>query len=246
MSRAARHEGFTLPELLIGISMAVIVALAAFSILDVVMKDSGHIAQRVDSTQRGRMALDVLTSDLRSQVCLTPTDPTVQPPVQQPIKSTALTATPYSESLSFYADSSDGRQKESDGVTPQPPDLRTITYDGMKHTIVEQVRRASSGSGVTTVYPSTPTNTRTILSNVYQDGSNPIFTYYSFGTVAPLTPNVKVNPGTDTTVISRIAVDFRVLATGLSTPDNTATTLSDDIYVRLADPNDPAPIPTCA
>jgi hypothetical protein len=48
-----------------------IVSLATFALIETTMKKSGDAAARVEAAQRGRVAMDIITRQLRSQVCIT-------------------------------------------------------------------------------------------------------------------------------------------------------------------------------
>ena len=69
MSRARQQDGMSLPELLVALSIAMIVSLAVFALVETVMVRSGDVSARVESTQRARIAMDFITRQLRSQVC---------------------------------------------------------------------------------------------------------------------------------------------------------------------------------
>ena len=77
MRRVRSQEGFTLTELLIAMTAGMVILLAGFGLLETVLKRTGETQLRVEATQRGRQALDVMTRQLRSQVCLNATTPAV-------------------------------------------------------------------------------------------------------------------------------------------------------------------------
>ena len=64
------ERGFTLIELLVSMVIGLIVIFAAYTILDTSGTISRRTQDRVDAAQRGRLAMDVIGSELRSQVCL--------------------------------------------------------------------------------------------------------------------------------------------------------------------------------
>jgi prepilin-type N-terminal cleavage/methylation domain-containing protein len=245
-ARAARSDaGFTLPEILVALTISMIVAGAALTILNVAMKNAGEIEQRVDSTQRGRMLMDTMTRELRSQICMT----TDVPPIRQTTAGTANGN--YTQSVSFYADLTDGR------ANPLAPELRTLTFDAGARTITELVQ-TGSGTPPTVNYSAGGTS-RLIGTNVVRDTDAagnpiPIFSYYGFsaGTAAvPATPTLALPssmPLGDANVkmVAKVGLRFRMLATGRKNATRTSTVFFNDVYVRAADPNDPAPIPTCA
>ena len=78
-----------------------------------------------------------------------------------------------------------------------------------------------------------------------------MFRYYAFGTDKPPVANVElINPTTtkDLGRIARIEIAYWSM-TGKQTgavPPRGSMELQDQVYLRAADPNDPAPYPTCA
>jgi type II secretory pathway pseudopilin PulG len=242
-ARLRQDAGFTLTELMLGLAISMIVATAALTILNVTLKRVGEVEQRVDSTQRGRMLMDTLTRQLRSQICMT----TDVPPIRQ---TTESTNGGYKQSISFYSDMTDGR-------TNAVPQLRTLSYDENRRTIVEEVR---NGTGIppAVTYAAAPITTRTIGTNVIREvvggTPKPIFRYYGFTTGAPgvpATPTLSLPASmaigsANVKMVSRIAVNYRMVSTRQRNLSRTSTVFANDVYVRAADPNDPAPIPTCA
>jgi type II secretory pathway pseudopilin PulG len=128
--RLAREDGMTLPELLVTLTIAMVISLATFSLVEVTMRRSGEVSARVDAVQRGRFAMDEMTRQLRSQVCLQNASVAT---MVKPRSVEAATA----DSVVFYADTRD----TSVGAVPPPggptgPERRRISLvDG---TIVEE------------------------------------------------------------------------------------------------------------
>jgi prepilin-type N-terminal cleavage/methylation domain-containing protein len=67
--RLAQERGFTLIELLVASTVGVVIVGVAFGLLDATVRTFGTSGQRVDVSQRGRLAVDQLSGRLRSQVC---------------------------------------------------------------------------------------------------------------------------------------------------------------------------------
>jgi type II secretory pathway pseudopilin PulG len=241
--RLRDDAGFTVTELLLALAISMIVATAALTILDVTLKRVGEVDQRVDSTQRGRMLMDTMTRELRSQICMT----TDVPPIRETLEQTVNGS--YRQSVAFYSDLTDGR-------TNAVPEMRTLTYDDRSRTITEEVRQ---GTGIPPAVTYGQPVSRVIGTNVQReiaaDGTAiPIFSYFGFTTATPTTPatptlglpNAMANGGANVKMVSRVALRFRMLPTSRNNATRTSTVFADDVYVRAADPNDPAPIPTCA
>jgi prepilin-type N-terminal cleavage/methylation domain-containing protein len=235
MTRLRREEGFTLPEMLVAISIAMIVSLAAFALVETTMKKSADAAARVNATQRGRLAMDTITRQLRSQVCIATNVPAMYAATDS--------------SASFYVDFTD--QSNSD----TPPELHRITYDPVAKTIVEYDTTGVSDHATPPRFTydlAVPgrNKSKTLISNVQQYGNTPIFQYFGYDEETPPRPSVVLPAaaGMTATNLARVA---RIVVTFRSLPESRTSTLGsivmqDEIYVRSADPNDPAPTPTCA
>ena len=247
MRRLRSEDGFTLPELLVSMAIAMILSLATFALVEVVMKRSGEVGARVETTASGRTAMDQITRQLRSQVC-----------AKRETMGTARSidvAGP--ASLTVFADFSN--ENVSGGTMPAP-DLRTISWANNVFTerVVKGTRKTSdnsvsySGTGVS----------RQFLTNVVAteffkgDKTKPIFfRYYKFpdaGTVGASTalPDQELAAGAyrnltedELLSVARITVSFDVLPK--SGNANAATMLQNEIYVRTTDPNAQSPKPTC-
>jgi len=225
------EEGFTLPELLVAIIIGTFIMLAAAGLLDTTVSVGTKVNKRVDATQRGRTALDQITRDLRSQVCI-PADPQL-------------------DSLIAASDSSvDVYTDLGDGSAAKPPQRRTLTFDPTLRTIVERIYTPSGAAG-SYVFPTSPTLTRTLLSDVVQDGSTPVFTYYPLDP----TPDDDVPPtafaasagivATSLDDVARIRVTFKSLPSGRTTAQPGDAVMTDDVYRNAVDPNAADPTPEC-
>lgn len=225
------ESGFTLPELLTGMTVGMIVLMAAFLLLDTAVSRSGDIEDRQDATQRGRVAMEAVTRDLRSQVCLK---------TSRPITYGSDTR------VDFFANLSDDTEAA---------DQRTLRYDAPAKQIDLDVY---TGSGVfpDLTFPSVPTATSLVLEDVLpaKDGgvNRPIFRYYAYvvggqpGQVAQLPAPLST---ADAQRVVLVKVAFAALPTrsadNLTQAELDAATFESDVYVRLADPTKPAEGPRC-
>jgi prepilin-type N-terminal cleavage/methylation domain-containing protein len=246
MTRRLRNQdGFTLMEMLTAITIAMIVSLAAFSLLEFAMKRTGEVDQRVDATQRGRAVMDTITRQLRSQVCLSPV-----------ISAMATRAGDVTNdnTATFYADFTDGANPAK-----PPADLHKLAYDPITRTMTDTTYTTTwdkTTTPWTPVVPGAPSTSRVIATDIVPDGATPIFTYYAYGPPVPPTPpspTVRLAPVgaggvplADLARVARIDITFLALPSKGKTTSPAKVLFQDQVYVRAADPNDDAPTPVCA
>jgi prepilin-type N-terminal cleavage/methylation domain-containing protein len=252
MHRLRAEDGFTLPELLTTMAIAMIVSLATFSLIEVVMKRSGEVGARVESTASARTAMDQITRQLRSQVCARR--------ASMGAARSMDAANP--GSLTVFADFTN---ENYGGGTMPAPDLRTISWSNntFTETVVDGVRDTKDN----TVSYTGATASRQFLTNVVPtayvngDKTKPLFfRYYRFPIPKageelaanvdrrPIVPILADTEYRDLTTaelesVARVVIQFKVLPRRGSAKG--ATTLQNEIYVRTADPNAQTPKPTC-
>ncbi len=239
MSRLADQRGFTLIELLVGMAVGMVVLLGAFQLLDTVNRETVRVSQRVDTTERGRIALEQITRSLKSQTCLS--------------QEAGAIAEAGPDSVTFYASL---REPTVSGVLPV--DRRVIAFvpDGAGGTpergrLVERVF-TPTGTPPDLVFPATPTTERTLAEGVSRGGTtgtDPIFTYSRYDP-APLT-NPAATPaliplpaGGDRNRIVQTEISFTAF------PERSAdrklrTDFRSAVLSRTADANDPDRSPKC-
>jgi prepilin-type N-terminal cleavage/methylation domain-containing protein len=216
IARLRREEsGFTLVELLVACTIGTIVLLATFMTLDSSVVLTGKVTDRVDRTQRSRVAMEDITRKLRSQVC---------PAAGQP---SIISADDYS--VRFYSFL---------GTRPFVSDIREISWDTNTNSIIEK-KWLGSTTTPNTAWAATPTS-RTVISDVkptFVSGNSgprgPVFRYFLSGSASPLTTPLSATNAAATT---RISLAFMTYAQSknLTGP---ATTLQNEIFVRTSDPN---------
>ena len=223
MTRRARTQGgFTVVELLVAMTVLGVVAFGAMTFIEVVMRQGRGVVDRTEAAQRGRLVLDQLTRQIRSQVCLDATTKGL------------VAATP--SALTFYADLTAG------GTSPR---MRTLEYQPSRKQIVERLYRADR----TTVERETvllqnvvqeTSGTPVFSYSAYPQNPPP---------GVPLEPNESLTgaPALSAAQVGRIAViglSFSVRPHG-ATGDRFNTTLTDQVVLRNADPNATKNDPTC-
>jgi hypothetical protein len=238
MSRLRADDGFTLMEAVMAITIGFVVLAATFTLLDSSVRLNTGVMAKTDAMQRGRQAMDTITQQLRSQVCLD-------------YAHSAVLSGSDANSVTFYMDYSQG---------DLPPVKRKLTFDPAKREI-RSARYQSSSSlpqPPDTSYPASATSTQTILENAtlqLDDQKKPVpflqyFAYPDPQTVAAgaeLQPNVALTPPLSTAQAARVArieVNFLADPTG-ARDDSRGVNLTDQVMARHADPNLSIPDPNC-
>jgi prepilin-type N-terminal cleavage/methylation domain-containing protein len=221
------QRGFSLTELLVAMTIGMVVLMAAWMLFDRTISASGQIADRSEALQRGRLAMEVISRQLRSQVCVGSTTPIVS--------GTDL-------SVSFYADL-------TDGTPANPIKQRTLTYNTTTDTINESVQ-PSTGTYPTLTFGTATTTPLLTKVDQIMDGSTarPIFQY--FGYKPGFTDGTLVQLGTplsaaDLKRVAVIKVGFRSFAARPISNDKDSTVLENDIYTRTAVPTELQGQPEC-
>jgi prepilin-type N-terminal cleavage/methylation domain-containing protein len=229
MRRAKAPAGFTVVEVLVAMTVLGVVAMGAMTLMEVVMRQGRGVLDRTESAQRGRLALDQMTRQIRSQVCASVTTKGL------------VAATP--DALTFYADLSDGR-------SAAPPAKRKLEYQPAAKQIVEVVYKPDG---------TTVDRRRVLLQNVVPvkdpapDGPPAaaraalFFTYYAYNDASPtgeLRALADTPSAADLGQISVVKVNVGVYPHGTTDAD-AMTVLSDRVTLRNADPNATNNDPTC-
>jgi prepilin-type N-terminal cleavage/methylation domain-containing protein len=222
--RPGRDEaGFTVVELLVVMFVLSVVVAATLLMIQVVVRQGNGVAQRTDAMQRGRLALDTITRQVRSQVCLN--------------AATGSMVAASSASLTFYADLGDGSA---------PPTRRTLTYDPATSRITQSVIQGTGPANGPYLFTAPPTST-VLLEDVVADGGAPVFDYYAYPSNGGPNPSQRLVPplsATDLSRTARIRIRFAVRPSG-ARDDRFATSLQDELFMRTANPNAARPDPTC-
>jgi Tfp pilus assembly protein PilW len=226
--RMSDEGGFSLTELLVAVTIGMVIVMAALAVFDRTISASGQIADRSEALQRGRQAMELISRQLRSQVCVGDTPPIVA--------GSDL-------SVTFYADL-------TDGTPANPIKKRTLSYSTTTDTISESV--ASS----TGTYPNLTFGTATttpLLSKVDQiletNGTlRPMFRYYGYQTGTTNGTLVQLSAPLSATDVARVAVikvGFRAFAMRPISKDSDSTVLENDVYTRTAVPTELQGQPEC-
>jgi prepilin-type N-terminal cleavage/methylation domain-containing protein len=228
------QSGFTLPELITGMAIGLVVLMAAFMLLDRAVSGSTKLADRQEAVQRGRLTMELMTRQLRSQVCLGQA---------QPILSGDDNA------VTFYSNLTSN---------PNTAQKRSLRYVASEKRFYQDVYNGT-GTFPNLTFPSSPTTSNELLRPVTQTtekvGSTyvtrPIFRYYKYvnntttGALQLLSTPLSAADAPDVVMIN---VAFATLPQRLverTTDIIDATTFDSNVYVRLADPTKPTEGPVC-
>ena len=225
--RGADQRGFTLVELMAAISIGMIILLAAWTIIDRSAAAADEVSDRVNTTQRGRIAMEEITEQLRSQVCL-PED--VSDTTLDDSKTALISGN--ANEVTFYSDF---------GGENSLPERRRISYAGGK--VTEQLWRPT-GTAPDWVYPASPTRTRTLgtgLAPVEVSGQpQPIFRYFAYNNQQSPTPSLALTVPLSTLDLSRtVKIDVAFSSKPeRKRHDAVASTQEGSVFVRGARASD--------
>jgi prepilin-type N-terminal cleavage/methylation domain-containing protein len=223
VSRSRQQSGFTVVELLVAMAVLGVVAVGAMTLIEVVMRQGRGVIDRTESAQRGRLVLDQMTRQIRSQVCPTATTKGL------------VGATP--NALTFYTDL-------SDGSTAAAPVKRKLEYDAPSKSIVQYSYKPDG---------TTVDSRRVLLQNVApatdpEEPAKParLFSYYAYldDATGGLQSLADTPVAADVPRIAVVKVNLGVHPH--ATSDSKAmTALNDRVVLRNADPNATNNDPTC-
>jgi Tfp pilus assembly protein PilW len=227
MTRMIDARGFSLMELIWAMALGMIVLLAGFTVIDRAFIGNKAIADRQDGLQRGRNALELMTRQLRSEVCLQTS------PVTMPL------ADAQNQTATFYTYLGDPTSATRDPSTGQPyPEQHILTWS--PNTAGSSIGKITeTDAKVTSFNPLTvasPYRTTVLVSNVVLPNSK-LF-QYSADNIESTQLSAPLDAATRATV-DEVSVAFKVLPAGISDINNQqATTFQDYVFWRSIDPVD--------
>jgi prepilin-type N-terminal cleavage/methylation domain-containing protein len=224
---AGGEAGFTLIELLVSISIGSIVMLALFAILDRAAPAQSRVSDRVQAQASGRTALEGISQQLRSAVCVQNASGGLLSPV----------VSAGDNQVSFYSYLPD-RSTITNGAQVFTPSVIQLTYDPVAKTLT----RKTWGPFTPPATPpdpnvDPPVTTRTILDSVTPTGTantavpSAFFGYYPYDSTTALTTAGMT--ATTRGTIARIALGFTVAPSGAGAYTPATTSFADDVTLRL-------------
>ncbi len=157
------EQGFSLIELLVAILAGIVVLIALFNLQIVTLHQTTRVFTKVDATQHARVAIEDLENELHS-ACITD-------------NVTPIQAGSTGSTLLFVS-------QEGNGTTLTPVEHQ-IAFNSSTQTLTDttyaETGQTTNSSGVPVyTFSGTPSTTRTLLTNVQQSGSTPVFQYYAY------------------------------------------------------------------
>ena len=198
-ARLADEDGFTLVELLVAMVIGVIVTFAALAVMDGSWRAQAKTVDRLDATDRGRLAMDKITQQLDSRVCLSTATPGVA--------AQLVTAT--DSQIEFYA------SVTSDTAPRLVVERRRLTHRPLTGDILLESWTGSAPPPTTPpANTTTPTRSTVVATGVAPAGSTPIFRYYAPAGTPPLPTLQRVPPITVTDRDKVVLVKINFAAAG--------------------------------
>ncbi len=274
--RAARRVraddgGFTLVELLTGITIGMIIVFAAYSAMDAANKMQLRTTMRVESVNRARNAMEVITRSVRSQQCFNSTRPMLWASATgmefyssvAPMTTTAN----YKQPIERHRIEWKGTATGDIGDGTQPAN----TVGDITETVWRSVTNPTTGA---VTWPTKPTTVNRIATGVQpapdrrstdENVKAPIFRYFKYASTTgsgrvDITSPVPMsnstitayNPAglpsatsTDLAGIVLIEVSLQARARGGKSAKSKPVNLYNTVSVRIADPTNPAGSPQC-
>jgi hypothetical protein len=203
-ARLADEGGFTIAELMATIVVSMIVLFALFGLVDNATRRQSVATDRIDANDRGRSAMDTISSQLRSRVCIGG--------AQGSLVSASADQIEFFASLGLTVE----KETESQRLVLQrrrltfdpPPDIGASTPVGgsLRYDVREEVWVGTAAAPALPPGPPTgATRTRTLLTNVSLTQSVPFFRYYAQGGETALPVPLSA---ADLTKVARIDIAF--------------------------------------
>lgn len=235
MTRARAEDGFTLMEVIVAMAVGFVLLGALLGLLESSVRLNTGVMAKTDAMQRGRVAMDAITQQLRSQVCFD-------------WENSAIRAGSDANTVEFYADYTAEGEK---------PVKRRLSYDAATRRILSYRYDAPTPTPnpfTPASYPSSPAATNMVLENVglqQPEGASvptPFLRYFAYEEVdGVLRADRELTPPLDAAEAARAArveISYFVLPTG-SSDAGKGVNLSDQVMARHADPNLAVPDPNC-
>jgi prepilin-type N-terminal cleavage/methylation domain-containing protein len=220
---AANQDGFSLMELMVAMAIGSIVLTVVLTIFTNGLAGTTQVTDRVEATQRARIATDRITSLLQAQVCVEGSSPI----------SDAQATT-----ITFTANIGD--------VTANPVRYR-FRYDATSQTMSEDDYIPTLQADGSLSFPTGASRTRTLAKNLLPS-AGAFFTYYAFDATTGIVDDAAlVAPLSDSDEQRVVRVNTAMIAVPERTKvnDGRSTVITGQAIVGSADPANPNKGPKC-
>ncbi len=212
-ARLSDESGFTLVELLAAIVVGMVVMFAVFGLLDTAVGLQARTVDRIDTTDRGRVAIDRLSQGFASRICVG-NEPSL-------------------------VEADDGHVEFYASLAPESSAVR-LTVQRRRVAVVgtrirEDVWTSNPPLGPPNLPPAnttTPARTRDVASAVSQTATTPIFRYYAKDATSGLPTVLLATPLSPADLRRAVLIDVSFTSAGKR--DNVSTDFSNQILTRSA------------
>jgi hypothetical protein len=194
-ARAGAEDGFTLVELLAALVVGMITLFAILGLLDHAVQLQAKSVDRVETTDRGRLAIDLISQGFGSRICLG----------NEPSLVDAG-----DDHVEFYA--SLAPENSAVRLTVQ---RRRLDVSGTS--IRERVWTSSPPAGPPNLPPAnttTPSRTRELVAGVRKTAATPIFRYYAKDATTGLPTTLLATPLSAADLRRAVLIDVTFTAQG--------------------------------
>ena len=212
-ARLSDESGFTLVELLAAIVVGMVVMFAVFALLDTAVSLQARTVDRIDTTDRGRLAIDRLSQGFASRICVADEPSLVEADDTH---------------TEFYA--SLAPESSAVRLTVQ---RRRVAVVGT--TIREDVWTSDPPLGPPNLPPAnttTPARTRDVARGISQTATTPIFRYYAKDETSGLPTVLLATPLSAADLRRAVLIDVSFTSEGKR--DDVSTDYSNQILTRSA------------
>jgi hypothetical protein len=232
------ERGFTLVELVVALVAGMVVLLALFSVLDVSLRHSTAVQDRVQANQIGRIAMTKMVDEMHS-ACLSPGFTPVQPE-SSPTELRFISAV--------------GKE----AVLVNAYEHRVVfTEKGKEGTLIDKAYPSNGGSWPKFTFASTatPSGGTLLASNISATTGVPVFSYYKYATASDSSEALPLNTIEESTSLAekeklnaKTAAEAAAVRVGFHAETNDRNTLnrgvdlSSQVTFSFSVPNSETPI----
>ena len=209
--RIGGERGFTLIETLVAMVTGLVVVSAAFTILEVSLRQSTRIADRVSADQRGRVGLEKILQELHSSCVSNGANP-----IQEKSSATKLI---------FESHSGSSEPFFTNGVRHE------IILEGT--TLNDKIYQSNGGVEGRWLFPTTPTKTVVLMTNVYAPSSGSMFEYFKYTKTSLTTAQTVPLTKAEAKATAKVNVSFSAAPDSNNTATGRPVAYSGGAVLRL-------------